>query len=130
MHLTSGRLILSASDVTGFLECPHLTQQELAATRGEVTRPNRNDPELDMLARHGTRHEQSHLDAYVRDGKSVTVIERRGATLDDYRQAHEDTLAAIRADADVIYQAAMFDGRWLGYADFLERIGPMSYEVG
>ena len=46
MHLTGGRLILSASDVTGFLECPHLTQQELAATRGEVKRPHRDDPEL------------------------------------------------------------------------------------
>ncbi len=129
MHLTGGRLILSASDLTGFLECPHLTQQELAATRGEVNRPQRDDPELELMARHGTAHEQAHLDGYRRDGKSVTVIDRREATLDDYRQAQEDTLAAMRVGADVIYQAAMFDGRWLGYADFLERVGPMGYEV-
>ena len=51
MHLTGGRLILSASDLTGFLECAHLTQQELAATRGELVRPEREDPELELIAR-------------------------------------------------------------------------------
>ncbi len=129
MHLTGGKLVLSASDLTGFLECPHLTQQELAAARSEVTRPERNDPELELIARHGTEHEQTHLDAYVHAGKSVVPIENRGATLDDYWRAREETLEAMRSGADVIYQATLFDGRWLGYADFLERVGPLSYEV-
>src|SRR5256885_4012791 len=75
MHLTDGRLILSASDLTGFLECPHLTQQELAATRGELVRPARTDPALELMARRGTEHEEAHLDAYERDGKSVVRIE-------------------------------------------------------
>src|SRR5438105_13836321 len=95
MHLTDGRLVLSASDLTGFLECPHLTQQELAATRGEIERPHRDDPELELLARHGTKHEQAHLAAYVRDSKSVARIETRGATLEEYRRAHEETVAAM-----------------------------------
>lgn len=129
MHLTGGKLILSASDLTGFLECPHLTQQELAATRGEVARPERNDPELELIARHGTEHEQAHLRAYLRAGRSVARIDTRGATLDDYWKAREETLEAMRSGADVIYQAVLFDGRWLGYADFLERVGPLSYEV-
>src|SRR5712692_8329350 len=129
MHLTGGKLVLSASDLTGFLECPHLTQQELAAARGEVTRPERNDPELELIARHGTEHEQTHLDAYVHAGKSVVPIENRGAARDDYWRARQETLEAMRSGADVIYQAALFHGRWLGYADFLERVGPLNYEV-
>ncbi|HEY0830895.1 MAG TPA: TM0106 family RecB-like putative nuclease, partial [Candidatus Dormibacteraeota bacterium] len=135
MHLTDSRLILSASDLTGFLECAHLTQQELAATRGEILRPEREDPELALLARHGTEHEEAHLDAYVRAGKSVARIETRGATLDAYRMAREQTLEAMRSRVDVIYQATLFDGRWLGYADFLEKVdapsdlGKHSYEV-
>jgi predicted RecB family nuclease len=135
VHLIDGQLILSASDLTGFLECPHLTQQELAATRGEIVRPDRDDPELELLARHGTEHEEAHLDAYVGAGRSVVRIETARATLDAYRQARDQTLAAMRAGVDVIYQAALFDGRWLGYADFLERVdtpsdlGPCSYEV-
>jgi len=36
MQFLEGRLIVSPSDLTGFLECEHLTQQELAAARGEV----------------------------------------------------------------------------------------------
>ena len=129
MHLAGGRLILSASDLTGFLECAHLAQQELAATRGEVVRPHRDDPELELIARHGTEHELAYREAYATAGKTVTVIETRGATLDEYRRAHEETLSAMGAGVDVIYQATMFNGRWLGYADFLERVGPMSYEV-
>src|SRR5216684_3997442 len=129
MHLTDGQLVLSATDLTGFLECPHLTQQELAATRGEIARPERNDPELELIARHGTEHEQAHLDAYVHAGKSVVRIQTRGAARDDYWRARQETLEAMRSGADVIYQAALFDGRWLGFADFLERVGPLNYEV-
>src|SRR5207253_3887336 len=109
MHLTDGRLILSASDLTGFLECPHLTQQELAATRGELVRPKRDDPELELMARHGTEHEQAHLDAYALAGKSVTRIETWGATMEAYSKAREQTLEAMRSGVDVIYQATLFD---------------------
>jgi uncharacterized protein len=135
MHLNGGRLILSASDLNGFLECGHLTQQELAATRGELVRPEREDPELELMARHGTAHEQAHLDGYARANKSVAIIETRSATLEAYTKARDETLEAMRAGYDVIYQAALFDGRWLGYADFLEKVdapsdlGGHSYEV-
>src|SRR5438094_6786221 len=135
MHLPGGRLILSASDLTGFLECGHLTQQELAATRGELVRPEREDPELELMARHGTAHEQAHLGGYARANKPVAIIETRSATLEAYTEARDETLEAMRAGYDVIYQAALFDGRWLGYADFLEKVetpsdlGAHSYEV-
>jgi len=135
MHLTGGRLILSASDLTGFLECAHLTQQELAATRGELVRPEREDPELELLARHGTAHEQAHLDGYAQANKSVAVIETRSASLESYTKARDETFGAMQAGYDVIYQATLYDGRWLGYADFLEKVdapsalGAHSYEV-
>src|SRR5437773_9913279 len=135
MHLTDGRLLLSASDLTGFLECPHLTQQELAATRGEVRRPEREDPELELMARHGTAHEQAHLELYARDHKRVARIQTEEASLGAYAKAREQTLEAMRSGFDVIYQAVLFDGRWLGYADFLEKVdvpsdlGDHSYEV-
>ncbi len=54
MQFLDGRLIVSPSDLTGFLECEHLTQQELAAARGEIERPERDDPMLDMLSRRGS----------------------------------------------------------------------------
>src|SRR6202521_4903502 len=135
MHLTDGQLVLSASDLTGFLECPHLTQQELAATRGELARPERDDPELELIARHGTQHEEAHLATYERAGRAVVRIETPHASVDAYEKACEQTLEAMRSGVAVIYQATLFDGRWLGYADFLERVetprdlGAQSYEV-
>jgi uncharacterized protein len=57
MQFLDGRRILSPSDLTGFLECEHLTQQESAAARGEIARPERDDPVLDMLSRRGLEHE-------------------------------------------------------------------------
>ena len=47
----------------------------------------------------------------------------------------DETLAAMRSGADVVYQAALFDGLRLGFSDFLRRVqqasdlGPWSYEV-
>ena len=35
--------------------------------------------------------------------------------------AREATLAAFRAEPDVVYQPAFFDGEFFGYADFVER---------
>ena len=61
MQFLDGRLIVSPSDLTGFLECEHLTQQELRAARGEIGRPDREDPVLDMLSRRGLEHEGRHL---------------------------------------------------------------------
>jgi predicted RecB family nuclease len=41
---------------------------------------------------------------------------------DQLRAQAAATVEAMRDGADVIYQATFFDGRWLGYADFLLRV--------
>ena len=67
-----------------------------------------------------------------RDGSRAESVPDPGAEL---RAAAAETLAAMRAGADVVYQATFFDGRWRGHADFLRRVeepsdlGPWSYEV-
>src|SRR6266581_187230 len=89
MQFLDGRLIVSPSDLTGFLECEHLTQQELAAARGDIERPERKDPELEVLTRRGLEHEARHL-AYLRtvhrrviefpfpDGTTASLIQGDG----------------------------------------------------
>ena len=39
MRDLDGELVLSPSDLTGFAACAHLTQLEIRAMRGEITRP-------------------------------------------------------------------------------------------
>jgi predicted RecB family nuclease len=123
MQLIDGQPVYSATDLVGFLACEHLTELERAALARLVDRPDRPDPELDVIRKRGLQHEQRYLDELRAAGRSVTTIERREDEEqgDRLRRQASETLAAMRAGAEVIYQATFFDGRWLGYADFLLR---------
>ncbi|MCC6237268.1 MAG: TM0106 family RecB-like putative nuclease [Dehalococcoidia bacterium] len=137
MQLIDGRPVYSATDLVGFLECRHLANLERAAVEGYLKRPMRADPVLDRIAQRGTEHEARFLAALTAEGVTTAKIESDDALprAERIAQGHEATLAAMRAGADVIYQAVLFDGRKLGYADFLRRVdrpsglGAWSYEV-
>src|SRR5712691_1630370 len=135
MQYLDGRLIVSPTDLTGFLECEHLTQLELATARGELERPKREDPELEVLASRGLEHESQHLDGLRADGRRIVEFAFPNGDLASLQEAHARTVAAMREGADVIYQATFFDGRWRCHADFLLRVdrpsdlGPYGYEV-
>ena len=135
MNVIGGRVVLSPTDLVGFLACRHLTRLELAAARGASPRPLRVDPELDLLARRGEAHEQAQLTRMLHEGRSVAHIADTAETLDALAAAEAETLAAMRRGVDVVYQAAFFDGEWRGRADFLLRcdtpsaLGAWSYEV-
>ena len=45
-------------------------------------------------------------------------------------KANAATLEAMRAGADVVFQAALVDGPWFGYADFLVRVDGVSSLLG
>src|ERR1700694_2872987 len=122
MHLLDGEIVLSPTDLTGFLECEHLTQLELKAVRGLIERPVRDDPELDILTRRGGEHEQAHLGRLRGEGRSVVEISSESRSRADLDAREAETVAAMRAGAEVIYQATFFDGRWRGHADFLLRV--------
>src|SRR5207245_7555350 len=135
MQFLDGRLVVSPSDLTGFLECEHLTQQELAAARGEIARPERDDPMLDMLSRRGLEHEGRYLAQFRATGRKIVEFPFPDGTIANLEKAHAGTVAAMRAGANIIYQGTFFDGRWRCHPDFLIRVdcpsklGDYSYEV-
>jgi predicted RecB family nuclease len=135
MQFLEGRLIVSPSDLTGYLECEHLTQQELKAARGEIERPERTDPELEVLTRRGLEHEARHLVELRTSRERVIEFPFPDGTIAGLKQAHEQTVAALREGVDIIYQGTFFDGRWRCHPDFLIRVerpsklGLYSYEV-
>ncbi|MHB8590267.1 MAG: TM0106 family RecB-like putative nuclease [Candidatus Dormibacteraceae bacterium] len=135
MHNAEGVLVLSATDLVGHLECEHLTRLERMAALGEVKRPDREDPALDLLSTLGEEHERYHLERYAKSGLNVVVVEQRAFTVDQLKGAEAQTVQAMRDGADVIYQGTFFDGRWTGRADFLIKVtqpselGAHSYEV-
>ena len=136
MQLVDGTIIVSATDLVGYLACDHLVTLELDAAAGRRVRPVRHDPELELIQRRGYEHEAAHLAALREEGRSVHEIAAREArTPAELREAEAETFAAMRAGRDVIFQATFFDGRWRGHADFLLRVnrpsnlGDWSYEV-
>jgi uncharacterized protein len=97
--------------------------------------PVLEDLELEVVRSRGGEHEAQVLEGLRAAGKHVVEIEFERPGLAAYREAQQRTLTAMREGADAIYQAVLFDGRWLAYADFLEKVerpsalGSWSYEV-
>jgi uncharacterized protein len=132
-----GTIVVSATDLVGYLECDHLATLELGHATGLWERPHhRKDPELELLRERGLEHERRFLDARIAIGSSVADFpDRPENSLEAIRAARDATVDAMRTGAEVIYQATLFNGRWVGYADFLLRVerpselGSWSYEV-
>jgi predicted RecB family nuclease len=136
VQLTDGHLLLSASDLVAFMECEHLSALDLRVARGvEAIEPSRDDAAL-LIARKGDEHERAYLERLRTAAVEVAVVPAVADGLGDFDEAVERTREAMRAGAEVIYQGALLDGDWRGYADFLERVaspspafGDYSYEV-
>ena len=139
MQRLDGTLVLSATDLVGYLACDHLATLELGRVAGLWERPHRrDDPTIEIIQEKGDLHERAYLDALRASGRTVAEIDKADLrTLADLRRAADETLEAMRGGADVIYQATFFDGRWRGHADFLFKrpdrpspaLGSWSYDV-
>ena len=128
MQIQSKTLVFSATDLANHLSCSHLTQLSRRTALGELTRPFRHDPLLETLIERGQQHEEAYVQKQKDSGR--TVIDVSVGSGRDVR-----TLEAMKAGADVIVQAELRSGHWLGYADLLLRtskpseLGEWSYEV-
>lgn len=130
MRRYGDRLRLSATDLANHLGCAHSTVLDRAVADGLAERPRRHDVLAELLKERGLAHERAYLgDLRTRDALTVVEIPQDGSD----RTA--DTLAAMKAGADAIYQAPLGDARWYGRADFLLKrpkasaLGGWSYEV-
>lgn len=132
--LDDGTVVYSASDLAAAAECEFAVLRALDAKLGRIDAPPTPvDAMLDRAARLGDRHEERTLDALVEQfgpwdpatGRGVVSIERPESGLHNDRTTlmakHGETLDALRAGADVVFQAGFFDGRFGGWADFLIR---------
>jgi len=120
VQVVDGRLILSPSDLNDHVECAHLTTLAL-----EVARETRPHPYVaaaygDLLRRKGEDHERAYLVKLRADGREVRDVTPPDTW--DFATGARLTEEAMRAGADVIYQATFVVGDWRGRADFLERV--------
>ena len=105
---------LSASQLNNYLGCEHHT----ALWLGQTKRPEQMDASTKLVQDKGTEHEARVLAQLEAVHGPAVRIAGHEATL-EARLAQ--TVAAIRAGAPLIYQAALYSERWVGFADFLVR---------
>jgi predicted RecB family nuclease len=127
VHRRDGKLILSPTDLVGFLACGHLTHLERAAANGLVHKPTRSDdPQVELLRRRGGLHEERYLAQLKKDEREICDLRHERVEGEErdprsYEERAAETEAAMRRGEDVIFQATVFDGKWLGHPDFLLR---------
>jgi len=120
MQALNGRLVLSPSDLNDHVECPHLTTLALEVARGTRPRPYVPNEHGDLLRRKGEQHEAAYLARLRAEGREVVDV--LGADRWDFESSARATEQAMRAGADVIYQATFVRDHWRGRADFLLRV--------
>ena len=129
MRLVDDTLSLSPSDLSAHLACPHLTTLSLAVARGDLEQPHLDSPHRDLIFRKGNEHERAYLARLEAAGRTIVRIPTYDDDGFDPSEAARLTEAAIQdGAAEVIYQPYLRDGRWRGFADFLERQDDGRYE--
>ena len=120
MFVTGDSIVCSASDLAAAARCEYALLRDFDAKLGRGPAITVEDELLARTAALGNEHERRRLDQ-LRDefGDAVAVIGRPAYTLAALAAAAEATQRAIANRAPVVYQAAMFDGRFVGFADFL-----------
>lgn len=133
MQRIDGRLVLSPTDLTKHVACPHITTLDLEALESGVPRAVPTDDALNLVFAKGLQHEHD----YLRSLRSAGLVVEDIAELDLLGAAAERaTVDAMRRGVDVVYQATFFDGAWVGLADFLLKVpgrrsdlGDFSYDI-
>jgi predicted RecB family nuclease len=124
-------LALSPSDLSNHLACPHLTNLTLAVVREQLERPHADDTHVELIRRKGDEHEAAYLARLEAERRSIARMPGYEDEDFDPAVARHRTEQAIRdRTADVVYQPYLVsaDGRWRGFADFLELTPAGTYE--
>jgi predicted RecB family nuclease len=132
MQLRNGIVIHSPSDLVAFAACQHRTTLDLKRLLDNWTEPrDEADAALRIVQDYGDRHERDYLAALHARGLRLVEIDK-DATLDE---RVEQTRKAMEDGADCIFQGALCNSPFIGFADFLVKVpgqsvfGDYYYEI-
>jgi uncharacterized protein len=123
----AGSIIYSPSDLIRYMASPFSSWMDRYHLEhpGTLT-PDDETEEEKLFAAAGDRHEQAVLAKYKTSKAGVIEIAKSET---DLAAQHATTLEAIKKKGPIIYQAALADGVFAGYADFLMLDSSGRYEV-
>src|SRR5580704_4840911 len=115
MKKHSEQLIYSPSDLVRYVASPFASWMDryYLENPGAIT-PDGETEDQKLIAQTGDHHERATLEEYRASGIKIAEIPK-----DDPGAAHSETLSAIKSKAPIIYQAALENDRFAGFADFL-----------
>jgi len=131
MQKVKGTLLFSASDLTNFLDCRHLTTLDLKNLKTPLPKAD-DDAQTKLVQEKGFEHEERYLNLLMNAGVRVADLKSESQDSDESVRA---TIDAMKQGFEIIYQACLRSEPFLGYADFLRRVerpsrlGSFSYEV-
>jgi uncharacterized protein len=114
VRLLDGVVRVSASDLSNFLACRHLTRLDAAVAKGLVAKPHLKDVGFEQLVKRGEDHERGVLAGFRAKGWDIREIPSGN---DD--EAVQQTLVALDAGVEVVYQGALRDGDRFGLPDLV-----------
>ena len=135
-----GEIIYSPSDITSWVKCQwgYVRKLDSKLGKGNIIPPD-NDPMMLYSARNGLRHEEYVLTEFQQKygSKKVFILTDEGIPgdtprLEKLRLMDKRTSNALEQRWPVVFQASFFDGKYTGFADFLEWTeidGVWAYEV-
>ena len=136
---SSPDLVYSASDLVIASSCEYQLLRKLDEKLGRSPRAVfEGDEMLQHAAVLGDLHEHRVLDGFVAEfgpwdpamGRGVyDVVPAEAMDRATLAAKHAESIEALRAGADVVFQAAFFDGQFHGRSDFLVRQPDGSYAV-
>ena len=131
MQKVSDKLRHSASDLVNFSACAHLTHLDLFNLDSPLPKAEDTE-EMVLVQQKGFAHEARYWEHLKAEHGRVVDLSDAGPT-DEHRYAA--TRQALASGADVVFQATLLSGPWVGHADFLVRVaipsqlGNFSYEI-
>lgn len=122
---TTGELIFSPSDLIRYLKSPFASWMDrFYLENRELVTPDVESDDERLIAETGDKHEAEVLNDFRKTCPGMVEVPN-----DDLSKARELTLLAFRAKAPMVYQAALVDGAFAGFADFIELDHTGRYQV-
>lgn len=128
----------SATDLVTAAQCEFKALRILDAKLGRAGKIDVDDPMKLRAGLLGDVHEQKVLDRFRQKHKLWTpgtpggvaeIVPSESMERAELEAKHEESLAALAAGADVVFQASFFDGRFHGRSDFLVKDDDGRYQV-
>ena len=125
MKKQAGTIVYSPSDLIRYAASPYSSWMDRYYLENpDAITPDEQSKDEKLLAQMGDQHERAILTQFKKSAQALVEIAK-----DDSAAAVESTLKAIKTGVPIIFQAALQNEAFAGFADFLVLDSSQRYET-